>query len=192
MKERYIFSQNDLYERFLYLSKFVEFGETELKLISESVAILAPFLSELLDNIYDRLLSFEDSAQYFLNEDESVNDDYIAVRKEHLTGWLFSIVEVSNLKDLVSYLEGVALVHSSHAGEDDRPVPPRYLVVLSNFIQNEIWSILFRALPNDLEKIQKFGLAWNKFLNLQLELFLKVNVPSWPYWDEKGHKNEIG
>jgi len=63
-------------------------------------------------------------------------------------------------------------------------VPPRYMVGLTAFIQAAIWTALFDALPGQAARVRRLGLAWNKMLMIQLELFLKVIAPHFPHWDE--------
>ena len=52
------------------------------------------------------------------------------------------------------------------------------------FVQTAIWATLFAALPKDPDKVRRLGLAWNKMMAMQLEIFLKQIVPHWPKWDE--------
>ena len=53
-------------------------------------------------------------------------------------------------------------------------VPPRYMLALTSFVQTNIWSALFQALPQQPDEVRRMGLAWNKMLVIQLEMFLKA------------------
>jgi hypothetical protein len=176
----------DAQARWRFLEDFVGFSDQDWLSIQESISPLANKLPSILDAVYDHLLSYDDTRRVFFGPHEEVDPEYLAIRKEHLTEWLFrSIQGIDNRGDLARYLMEVGRRHTGVAGEPDRVVPPRYMVGLMSFIQSQIISNLFDALPGDPERLRRLVLAWNKMLMIQLELFLKAMAPQWPGWDEE-------
>jgi hypothetical protein len=174
----------DSVARLRFLEEFVGFGPDDWEALGESGAILSPRLPALLDDIYDHLLAFDDTRRILTGPSGEVDPRYIAIRKEHLTEWLLALIGGTDRRRLATYLSLVALRHTHADGAPDRVVPPRYIVALTSFIQTAVWSALFDLLPGQTGRIRRIGLAWNKMLIIQLELFLKVIGPKWPQWDE--------
>ena len=170
--------------RLEFLQDFVGFTETDWDALSESLGVLGPRLPGILDALYDHLLAYDDTRRVFLGPRGEVDPDYIAVRKQHLTGWLLNTVGLSSRKAFAEFVMATGRRHTSAEGERSRTVPPRYMVALTSFVQTEILSSLFDLLPGQTENIRRMGLAWNKMMMIQLEMFLKVIAPHWPQWDE--------
>jgi hypothetical protein len=170
--------------RFEFLADFIGFTDDDQLALQESLGVIAPQLPGLLDAIYDHLLSYDDTRRIFLGERGAVDLAYIEVRKEHLTQWALMTTTSENREQLAIYINSVGLHHTGVEGESGRVVPPRYLIALTSFIQTAILKTAFAALPENPQAALRFGLAWNKMLLIQLEMFLRAVAPHWPKWDE--------
>jgi Protoglobin len=175
---------HDFAARMRFLEEFVGFAHADWEALGESAAVLSPRLPELLDAIYDQLLAFDDTRRLFTGPEDTIDPRYLAIRKEHLSEWLLALAGGGDRRRLATYLSMVAARHTGASGDPERVVPPRYIVALTSFIQSEIWQAVFDALPGQASRVRRLGLAWNKILMIQLELFLKVLVPHFPAWDE--------
>lgn len=172
-------------QRLAFLEDFTLFSEDDRAALADSVAVLAPRLPAILDALYEHLLAYDDTRRVFLGARGELDPNYIAIRKEHLTEWLLKVSTAREEgRSLASYLLEVGRRHTASGGDPQRAVPPRYMVALTSFIQTALWSTLFELLPDQPAQVRRFGLAWNKVLVIQLELFLKVMAPQWPRWDE--------
>lgn len=58
------------------------------------------------------------------------------------------------------------------------------MVALTGWLQTQITTALFDANVADHEDLGRYVVAWNKFLMVQLEMFLQVIAPAFPGWDE--------
>lgn len=174
--------------RLAFLCDFVGFTDDDWKSLGESVEILGPRLPGILDALYDHLLSYDDTKRLLTGPGGDVEPEYIAIRKEHLTTWLLTIIATDDRQSLAHYIMAVGRKHTGDAGEPDRVVPPRYMVGLTSFVQTALLSALFDLLENRPNDLRRFSLAWNKFMIIQLEMFLKVLAPAWPDWDEAAVK----
>lgn len=170
--------------RFSFLAEFCQFGDDDWKALDESLPLLAPLLPDLLDRLYEHLLAHDDTRRIFLGERGDVDPDYIALRKEHMTEWIMAAMTLRDPDELARYVTKVGRRHLGVVGDPERAVPPRYMVALISFIQTEISNALFQSASDDVPKLQRMLLAWNKILVIQLELFLKAIAPRWPEWDE--------
>lgn len=170
-------------KRMQFLEDFTGFTQDDWSALTDSVDVLGPKLPGLLDALYEHLLSYDDTRRIFMGKRGEIDPEYMAIRKEHLTAWVLKTVGGGDRSAFAAWLTAVGKAHTGVAGEPDRVVPPRYMVALMSFVQTALWSALF-AEVNDLKKIQRMGLAWNKMLMIQLELFLKQIAPAWPKWDE--------
>jgi hypothetical protein len=174
----------DMTVRINFLFDFMLFGDADWKALQESVEGLGPKLPGLLDAIYAHLLSFDDTQRIFLGERGKVDAAYIQTRKEHLTDWVLKTVEGGDPAAFARFIANVGRHHTGVAGEPGRVVPPRYMVALISFVQTALTATLFEVFAGDPAKIARCAIAWNKMLQIQLEIFLKVIAPHWPAWDE--------
>lgn len=170
--------------RFDFLAEFIGFTDDDQLALQESLGVIAPHLPGLLDAIYNHLLSYDDTRRIFLGDRGAVDPTYIELRKEHLTQWALMTTTSEDREQLAIYINSVGLHHTGVEGEPDRVVPPRYLIGLTSFIQTAILKATFAALPEDPQAALRVGLAWNKMLMIQLEMFLRAVAPHWPRWDE--------
>jgi hypothetical protein len=176
---------SDPEKRMAFLEEFIGFTTDDWAALGDSVAILGPRLPGLLDALYEHLLSFDDTRRIFLGQRGEVDPNYMAVRKEHLTQWVLHTVgaAANDKAAFARYLSQTGRRHTGVEGEAQRVVPPRYMVALISFIQSAIFQTLSAALPGEQDKVVRLGLAWNKMLVIQLEMFLKVLGPHFPQWD---------
>jgi protoglobin len=172
-------------DRLRFLEDFVGFTDDDWAAIRESVEVLVPHLPALLDALYEHLLSFDDTRRLFAVGDE-VDLLYLAVRKQHLLGWVRATVAAGpdTRREFANYLNVIGRRHTGVAGDPRRVVPPRYMVGLVSFAQTAFARVLHGALADEPERALRMSLAWSKMLMMQLEMFLKNIAPQWPNWDE--------
>ena len=174
-------------DRLRFLEDFVGFTDDDWAALRASTEVLVPRLPDLLDGLYEHLLSFDDTRRVFAIGDE-VDLLYLAVRKQHLLGWVRATVSASpdTRHEFANYLNVVGRRHTGTSDERNRAVPPRYIVALVSFIQTALTTTIHAELPDEPERALRFSLAWSKMLMMQLEMFLKNIGPQWPQWDEPG------
>lgn len=170
--------------RLAVLEELVGFGPDDRAALRDSVAVLGPALPGLLDAVYDHLLAYDDTRKFFVGTTGTVDERYLAIRKEHLTSWLLGVtVDRGEDSDFARWLQGIAKHHAG-TGHGSRRVPPRWIVALTGWLQSAVSTALFDAQIAESADLRRYVLAWNKLLVVQLETFLHVVVPSFPAWDE--------
>ena len=175
---------SDAEKRMEFLEDFMDFTEDDWNALSESMRIIGPKLPAILDALYEHLLAFDDTRRVFLGPRGEVDPSYMELRKEHLTAWVLTAAAGGNRRVFANYLMATGRRHTGIAGEPGRVVAPRYMVALASHLQTAMLSAVFSALPTEPALALRMGLAWNKMLMIQLEMFLKVLAPHWPRWDE--------
>lgn len=168
-----------------FLADFCLITDDDWAALDESLTYLAPRLPNLLDRLYEHLLSYDDTRRVFLGQRGEVDPAYIELRKEHMTEWIMRTIASTDRDDFARYVVRIGQRHTGVAGEPHRAVPPRYMVGLSSFIQTIIVETLFDSVTDDVAALRRMTLAWNKIVLVQLELFLQVIAPLWPRWDEE-------
>ena len=171
--------------RFSFLAEFCHFEEDDWNVLDESLPFLAPEMPDLLDRLYDHLLDHDDTRRIFLGAKGELDPAYIELRKEHMTEWIMAALTMRDPKEFANYVTRVGRRHRGVSGQSNRAVPPRYMVAFMSFIQSEITRVLFAFMADDLPRLQRAILAWNRILIIQLEMFLKAIAPQWPQWDEE-------
>lgn len=170
--------------RLAVIEEFVGFGAADRAALRDSVMVLGPALPRLLDAVYEHLLAFDDTRRLFLGSKGEVDAQYLAIQKEHLTSWLLGVsVDRRADTDFAGWLVKIAKQHGG-SGPRSRRVPPRWMVALTGWLQAAISAALFDAQIPQQADLQRYLLAWNKLLVVQLEMFLHVIAPAFPAWDE--------
>ncbi|KAJ3068223.1 hypothetical protein HDU98_008620 [Podochytrium sp. JEL0797] len=115
----------DLMYRFEYVSKFVDFNESDIKAIKDSAPLIAPLVPTIVDAVYDRLFSFDITKNVFMERGDgfhgrtaatatalTVNDEQIKFRKDFLAKYLVKLVSAEYDAKFVAYLDRVGRIHT--------------------------------------------------------------------------------
>jgi hypothetical protein len=174
--------ESDLGYRFGYLTRFMGFGEDDIKAIHAAAPLLAPLVPPLVDAVYQKLHSYDATWRHFLprqtgyegpvphNLDELTPDHpQISYRKQHLARYLASLVTKPYDGKMVAYLDTVGKMHTPKAGSDAIDVPLVQMNALLGFVADALAStILGLGLARDQEV--RTLRAFNKLLWLQNDL----------------------
>lgn len=173
-------------KRLDFLTEFVGLTDDDWESLRDSVRLLAPLLPSFLDQLYDHLLSYDDTRRLFLGSDGEVDPDFLSIRKEHLTEWFLETAAGADDRNrFADYLLRIGRTHTAASGDELRSVPPRYIVAMMAYLQSLLAETISSALPLEVLQSRHLMIAWNKMLMIQLEFFLKAMVPEWPEWDER-------
>ena len=140
----------DLSSRINYLRKFIGFTADDSKALRAAAPVVSPLVPAVVEAVYDKLLSFDITAQAFVPrqtgyddvvptslQDLSQDHPMIRFRKDFLAGYLVKLVSL-DFESLSSwkYLDKVGIMHTGRAGFAHRSVSPSFLqlscVLLAN------------------------------------------------------------
>lgn len=127
--------------------------EEDEALIRRSADYLGPLLSELLDELYDHLLSLPETAKFFEGQD-------IGHRKKALVAWAERTIEGPHDEKFWKYLTQIGRVHLRYG------IPAYQVVHLMAWLQGRISEAL---LASERPERGRETIAWNKLLTAQLD-----------------------
>lgn len=132
------------------------FGPAEVGRIQSSAEYLGPAVPDVLDALYDHLLSLPETRGFFETQD-------IQHRKQALVSWLTRTIEGPHDAGFWEYLAQVGRVHQDYG------IPSYQIVHLIGWVQGTIASAL---LASDRPEKEAEAGAWAKLLTAQLDPML--------------------
>lgn len=123
-------SLNDLPSRIQYLRDFIEFTDNDAAALHAAAPVVGPLVPAVVDAVYQKLLSFDITANSFVPRQTGFNGDVpkeaselslehpqIKFRKDFLSGYLVKLVTMDYSKlESFEYLNKVGLLHTGQAG----------------------------------------------------------------------------
>lgn len=176
--------QHDMQARYEFLADFIGFSPEDVQLIQASAPHIGPNVGQLVDQTYEKLLSFDATARHFLlpqaGSDEhaatdlaklSVDHPQIKFRKDHLNRYFIALIGRSYDVAMIRYLDMVGKMHTSHAGNSDIQVPLIQMNALMGLISDLLTRTLMHSSLGDETKLatirafQKLLWIQNDFIN---------------------------
>ncbi|KAJ3207839.1 hypothetical protein HDU82_003269 [Entophlyctis luteolus] len=116
----------DLMYRFQYVSKFVDFNQSDIDAVKATAPLIAPLVPTIVDAVYDRLFSFDLTKEIFLQQNDgfhgklatslstlTTEDAQIKFRKDFLAKYLVKLVTAEYDAKFVAYLDRVGRIHTN-------------------------------------------------------------------------------
>ncbi len=176
--------ETDPQYRYEFLASFIGFGPEDVKLIQASAPHLGPRVQQLVDQTYQKLLSFDATARHFVPRQHgfegpvpadltSLSPDHpqIKFRKDHLNRYFIQLIGRAYDAKMVQYLDMVGCIHTPHAGNHEINVPlvqmNALLGVVSNALLNSIseWPITSELRFRTIMSFNKLLWIQNDFIN---------------------------
>jgi protoglobin len=158
------------------LMAFVGLGEDDVRVISESAAVVLRHEHELTTALYDHFLEFPESARFFLGPDGTPDLARIERRKHSLGRWLRETAEVATGQEFSYYLLAVGLSHSHRSHGPGGIVPVRLMVGAMSLAQSALAAVFAADIADPREALAA-SVAWNKLLLVQLNVLLLGYLP---------------
>lgn len=177
--------ESDLQYRYQYVAEFIRFESEDIAAIHAVAAKLLPLVSGMVEETYERLLSYDATRRHFVprqhgyegplpadTESLTQNTEQIQFRKEHLRRYLMNLFGNSYDTRMVNYLDVVGKMHTPKAGNDRIDVPLVQMNTLMAFLSD---TLLRTILELDLEREQETRtvLAISKLLWIQNDLITR-------------------
>ena len=152
---------------------FVGLSEEDRQLIKASAPIILARAGSLNDFIYDQLLKYPQSRQFFVTGNDEPDAKRIEANKQTMLSWLRATVAAPLNEGFIRYLVGVSQMHRNipihRTGLP--PVPPRFIVGIISYYQTVIADLLHEHM-SDSALALRTSQAWNKWLMVQIEPLL--------------------
>ena len=176
--------ETDPQYRYEFLAGFIGFGPDDVKLIQAAAPHLGPRVPQLVDQTYQKLLSYDATARHFIPRQHgfdgptppdikslSLDHPQIQFRKDHLNRYFIQLIGRAYDAKMVQYLDMVGRIHTPKAGNREINVP----LVQMNALMGALSQVLFHSISEwpitpeqRLSTIQAFNkLLWiqNDFIN---------------------------
>ncbi|KAI5819826.1 Protoglobin-domain-containing protein [Pyronema omphalodes] len=186
-------SLNNLSDRISYLRSFISFTPSDALAITSAAPLVAPLVPVIVEAVYDKLLSFDITAQSFVPrqtgytgtapskiEDLSQEHPQIKFRKDFLAGYLKKLVTMDYEKpETWQYLDKVALMHTGAYGKgafkhrkSELRVEYIHCAILLGFVEDVVIGAVMGMEIDHAAKVQVVA-AFNKLLWIQNDLFAR-------------------
>ncbi len=159
--------------RFQEMIDFVGLSDDERQLIKDSGPIVLGNVRKLTEDIYDRLLAFPESAQFFTTADGQRDEKRIEDNIQTMISWFRAAVTAPMNQGFIRFLVGISQMHANlpvHRPENT-PVAPRYVIGTISYYQTVLDDLLHQHMA-DADLARRTCVAWNKWLLVMLELML--------------------
>lgn len=171
--------ETDSKYRYDYLAEFIGFGAEDIALIQASAPHLGPRVAQLVEQTYEKLLSYDSTARHFVPkqhgydgptpdslQEMTAEHPQIQFRKDHLNRYFLHLIGRSYDAKMVQYLDMVGKMHTPKAGNQQIDVP----LVQMNALMGVISDVLLTSIaewPLDAETALATTRAFNKLLWIQ-------------------------
>lgn len=171
--------ETDPQYRFEYLAEFMGFGPEDAALIQACAPYLGPIIPQLVEQTYEKLLSYDATARHFVPRQAgyegplpgdlahlTATHPQIRFRKEHLSRYFMQLLGRSYDAKMVQYLDMVGKMHTPKAGNKEIDVP----LVQMNALMGLLADILTEAIsqqPLDAITSLRTLRAFHKLLWIQ-------------------------
>ena len=150
-----------------FLKQFIGVTAADEEALATVGAILSEKvgLNELVSMVYQRLLSYPETARFFEEQD-------IEVRKRTLAAYLGRLLQG---RFDAEYVAGHTDVGRKHQQVD---IPFEFLVATYGWVRNLVPGLLMEALPGEPERAVALATAFNKALDYDLCLLARGYSPT--------------
>ncbi len=159
--------------RFEEMINFVGLSDGDRQLIKDSGPIILGNARKLTEGIYDQLLTYPASAQFFTTADGQRDEKRIEDNIQTMISWLRASVTAPLNQGFIRYLVGISQMPENipvHRPENT-PVAPRYIIGTMSYYQTALDDLLHQHMA-DPDLARRTSVAWNKWLMVMLELLL--------------------
>lgn len=177
--------ETDVNRRYEYVAEFIGFGDDDVKAIHSSAGYLAPLIPAIVEQTYEKLLSYDATARHFVPrqhgydgplpeslESLSTDDPQIQFRKEHLSRYLMHLIGHAYNEKMAAYLDMAGKMHTPKAGNDAIDVPLVQMNALLGLLSDCVLSTILELKLDDETKMRTLR-AFNKLFWIQNDLVVR-------------------
>jgi hypothetical protein len=153
------------------LIAFVGLGDADMDVIRRTAPHVLKHEQTITSALYEHFLQFPYTAQFFLKDDGSPDEQRLERRKHSLGRWLRETAEIAITHDFLYYLLAVGISHSHRTNGPGGSIPPQFVVGAMSLAQTTFARLLMDELDDAAQALEA-SIAWNKLLLLHLNVLL--------------------
>ena len=182
--------ETDLEYRYEFLAEFIGFGPEDVAAIQAFAPHLGPRIGELVEQTYEKLLSYDATARHFVPRQHgfegeapadlsqlTVDHPQIRFRKDHLQRYFLQLIGRSYDAKMIQYLDMVGKIHTPQAGNREINVPLVQMNALIGLMSDILLQFIGES-PLDADARLKTQRAINKLLWIQNDFVQRHYVSS--------------
>jgi nitrite reductase/ring-hydroxylating ferredoxin subunit/hemoglobin-like flavoprotein len=148
---------------FQYMAEYVGFTPADADAIRQTKPIIEKHLPEIVSKFYAHLLRYPPTRKFFLNEDGTLNQDYLELRMRHLTNFWLRTADY------------VGRAHTSRGADPNIYIAQRYVIGQVGMMQHAISEAINRELSSEGSMVEfPAAEAWDKLMMVILELLARA------------------
>lgn len=159
--------------RLEHLCEFMDFDEADWRRIQRSEPLVRDHLRELVERLYDRLMRFEPTARFYLEDSGEPDPEAYEHRVEGFVLWFERIFDWEKNERYFDYLRDVGRIHTRDRGFEEMHVNPFYLLPTFGVLFEDLADLLGRRME-DPRKLARTVAAWQRFFLIQLDLMQRA------------------
>lgn len=160
---------------FQYMAEYVGFTSADADAIRQTKPIIEQHLPEIVSKFYAHLLRYPPTRKFFLNEDGTLNQDYLELRMRHLTNFWLRTADGVFDDDYARYVDYVGRAHTSRGADPNIYIAQRYVIGQVGMMQHAISEAINRELSSEGSSVEfPAGEAWDKLMMVILELLARA------------------
>jgi nitrite reductase (NADH) small subunit len=168
-------SAADSHHFFQQMKSFIGFTDEDANAIKESGRLIEKHIPNIVTAFYMQLLRYPPTRKYFIQEDGSLNQEYIHTRMEHQSNFWRRTASGVYDEEYARYIDYVGRAHTSQGADPAIYIPARYIIGQVGFIQHAITSALIEELNDYDTGLKNRSIrAWNMLMMIILEMLSRV------------------
>ncbi len=160
---------------FRYMAEYVGFTAADADAIRQTKPIIEKHLPEIVSKFYAHVLRYPPTRKFFLNEDGTLNQEYLELRMRHLTNFWLRTAEAVYDDDYARYVDYVGRAHTSRGADPNIYIAERYVIGQVGMMQHAISEAINRELSSQGSMVEfPAAEAWDKLMMVILELLARA------------------
>jgi nitrite reductase/ring-hydroxylating ferredoxin subunit/hemoglobin-like flavoprotein len=160
---------------FRYMAEYVGFTAADADAIRQTKPIIEKHLPEIVSKFYAHVLRYPPTRKFFLNEDGTLNQEYLELRMRHLTNFWLRTAEAVYDDDYARYVDYVGRAHTSRGADPNIYIAERYVIGQVGMMQHALSEAINRELSSQGSMVEfPAAEAWDKLMMVILELLARA------------------
>lgn len=130
-------------------------------------------LRSIVETLYEEFMKYEPTAQFYLDEDGSFDEEAYEHRVDGFVLWFERIFEWPEDEKYIKYMKDVGEIHTEKLGFEEMVVNPFYTGPTFSILFEQVAELLSSEI-DEPETLSRYLISWQKFFRMQETFFRNV------------------